>query len=191
MGEVEDSGSSLKEILPEHMENIRSRIDGLLPPNVITTVVELIAQKIEDEGLDLDIGDLLAEVFHTIVSSGGKREVTVTMGEESKTFQTFAEMVGDLLNYSVEKFTKRCKSIGDFSDKEAFREIVEEITKAFLSKNGDILALHKNDFIEELNQGGKSDTQSSIPSLEELVFGAIGGMAEGFWLSHKEHQDSG
>ncbi|MDR4504556.1 MAG: hypothetical protein MRK01_07155 [Candidatus Scalindua sp.] len=188
LGDAEDSGKLINEMLTEHMENLKGRIGGLLPPSMITAVVELITQKIEVEGLELDIGDLLADVFTKVVSSGGKREFTVTIGEESKTFQTFAEMVGALLNYGVVRFTKRCKAIDDFNDKEAFREIIEDSTNGFLRANGDTLSLHKNDFIEELNQRDKTGAQSSTPSLEELVFGAIGGMAEGFWLSHKEHQ---
>ena len=50
--------------------------------------------------------------------------------------------------------------------------------------------MHTSDFVEELQQGSKVDTQTSTPSLEELVFGAVGGMAEGFWLTHKKHHDS-
>ncbi|GJQ59666.1 MAG: hypothetical protein D8M57_06485 [Candidatus Scalindua sp. AMX11] len=189
--EVEDLGKAINERLPEHMENLKGRIDGLLPPNTILSVIGRITQKIEDEGVDLDIGDLLAEVFNEVVSTGGAREVTVTIGEESKTFQTFAEMVGALLNFGVEKFTKRCKSLNDFSDKEAFREVIEDCTNGFLSKNGDTLNLHKNDFISELNPGGKGDVPSPAPTIEELLFGAIGGMAEGFWLSHTKQQDGG
>ncbi len=188
-GELGDSGDFIKEMLPEHMENLKGRIDTLLPTNEVTKVVVCITKKIEDEGLDLDIGDLLVDVFNVVVSSEGKREVTVMVGEESKTYQSFSEMVGALLNYGVEKFTKRCKSLDDFRDKEAFREVIEDITNGFLRKNRDTLALHKNDFIEELNQGGKSVPQSSTLSLEELLFGAIGGMAEGFWLSHEKNQD--
>ncbi|MCP5005620.1 MAG: hypothetical protein GY941_17045 [Planctomycetes bacterium] len=190
-GEAGESEKAINEILPEHMENLKGRIDGLLPPDMITTVVELITKKIEDEGLDLDIGDLLADVFNVVASSGEKREIKVTMGEEAKTFHTFSEMVGALLNHGVERFTKRCKSMDDFHDKDAFRKIIEDVTSGFLRKNGDTLALHKSSFIEELYQETEADAQPSAPALEEIVFGAIGGMAEGFWLSHKKQHNIG
>ena len=189
-GETEDSGKPVSEMLPEHMKNLKERMAGLLSPDMITTVLDHITHAIEDKGLNLDIGDLLAEVFSKVVFSGGKRAVTVTIGEDSKTFQTFTEMVGALLNYSVERFTKRCKSLDDFNDKEEFKNVIENITHEFLSKNRDLLTMHTSDFVEELQQGGKVDTQTSTPSLEELVFGAVGGMAEGFWLTHKKHHDS-
>ena len=189
-GEAEDSGKPVSELLPEHMKNLKERMKGLLSPDLIKTVIDHITHAIEDKGLNLDIGDLLAEVFSQVVFSGEKRAVTVTIGEDSKTFQTFTEMVGALLNYSVERFTKRCKSLDDFNDKEAFRKVIEEITNEFLMKNRDVLTMHKSDFVEELHQVGKVDTQPSAPSLEELLFGAVGGMAEGFWLSHKKHHDS-
>ena len=79
-GETEDSGKPVSEMLPEHMKNLKERMPRLLSPDMITTVLDHITHAIEDKGLNLDIGDLLAEVFSKVVFSGGKRAVTVTIG---------------------------------------------------------------------------------------------------------------
>jgi len=41
-----------------------------------------------------------------------------------------------------------------------------------------------------LNQGRQADEERPALAVEELVMGAIGGMAEGFWLKHQQKHDS-
>ncbi len=189
-GHEEDSGKSIGDLLPEHMKNLKDRLKGILPPDIITDVIDLITNKIEETGLELDISDLLVQVFNKVAFPEKGRAVTVTLGEEEKTYQTFAEMIGGLLNYSVEKFTKKCASVDDFNNEEKFRETIETITNDFLNRNRHTLNIYKSDFLEELNQGRQDETERPPLAVEELVLGAIGGMAEGFWLKHQQKHDS-
>jgi 6-phosphogluconate dehydrogenase len=98
-------------------------------------------------------------------------------------------MIGDLLNYTVQKFTKKCTSVDDLNNEEKFREMIENVANDFLSNNKDILNQHKNNFIDELNQRGQVDIKQPLPSVDELILGAIGGIAEGFWLNRKQHNN--
>ncbi len=189
-GDDEDTGKTIKDILPEHMKNLNDRLEGLLPPNIISVVLNLTTNKIEEEGLELDIGDLLVQVFNKVVFPGEGRKVTVKIGGEQKTYQSFAKMIGGLLNYSVEKFTKNCTSLDDLNNEEKFRKLIEDVAVDFLSNNNDTLNRHKDDFIDELNRGVQVETKQPLPSVDELVMGAIGGMAEGFWLKRKQQFDS-
>ncbi len=186
----EDSGKTIEDILPEHMKHLKRRLDGVLPPDITRNVLDLITNKIEEVGLELDIGDLLVQVFNKVAFPGGERKVTVTIGEEQKTYQTFTEMIGGLLKYSVEKFTKKCTSLDDLNNEEKFRKLIEDITNDFLNKNKYILNKNKSYFLEELNQGAQAEIKQSPPSVDELVMGAIGGMAEGFWFKRQQQHDS-
>jgi hypothetical protein len=182
----EDAGKSIDDVLPEHIKNLKERLEGVLPPDRITMVLDLTTNEIEKKGLELDIGDLLAQVFNKIAFLEEDRTVTVRIGEEQKTYQTFSNMIGGLLNHTVEKFTKKCTSVDDLNNEEKFRETIESIANDFLSNNKDILNKHKNNFIEELNQRGQVDIKQPLTSIDELLLGAIGGMAEGFWLNRKQ-----
>jgi hypothetical protein len=186
----EDSGKTIEDIMPEHMEYLGHRLDGVLPPDITRNVLDLITNKIEEAGLELDIGDLLVQVFNKVAFPGEERKVTVTIGEEQKIYQTFTEMIGGLLNYSVEKFTKKCTSLDDLNNEGKFRKLIEDVTNDFLSKNKRILNKNKGYFLEELKQGAQAEIKQSPPSVDELVMGAIGGMAEGFWLKRQQQHDS-
>ena len=188
--DAEDVGKTINDMLPDHMKNLNDRLAGVLPPNIISNVLDLTTNIIEEKGLELDIGDLLVQVFNKVVFPGEERTVTVKIGGEQKTYQTFAKMIGGLLNYSVEKFTKDCTSLDDLNNDEKFRKLIEDVAVDFLSNNNDTLSRHKDDFIYELNQGGQVDKNQPLPSVDELVMGAIGGMAEGFWLKRKQQNGS-
>ncbi|MFQ5686242.1 MAG: hypothetical protein ACE5GV_06225 [Candidatus Scalindua sp.] len=186
----EDSGKSIDDLLPEHIQNLKHRLKEILPPDITKTVLKLVRNKIEEAGLKIDIGDLLVQVFNKVAFPEEGRKFTVSMGEEQKTYQTFTEMIGDLLNNSVQKFTKQCTSLDDLNNKEKFMESIGDIATDFLKKNTHILHVNKNYFIEELNQGRQAETERPSLAVEELVLGAIGGMAEGFWLKHQQRDDS-
>jgi hypothetical protein len=186
----EDSGKTIKDMLPEHMKNLKDRLKGVLPPDIIANVISLVTNKIEEVGLELDISDLLVQVFNKVAFSGKGRTVIVAMGEEKKTYQTFTEMIGGLLNYSVENFTKKCESLNDLNDEEKFREAIGVIADDFLNKNRHTLNNYTSGFLEELSHGRPDDAKQPAPSIDELVLGAIGGMAEGFWLKHQQQHDS-
>jgi hypothetical protein len=188
-GDDEDSGKSIADMLPEHMKNLKDRLEGMLPPDIITNVIDLVTNKIEEVGLGLDIGDLLVQVFNEVAFPQERRTVTVTMGEEQKTYQTFRDMIGGLLNYSVDKFTKECKSVDDLNNAKKFTKTIETIADDFLNKNKHTLNKHKSDFLEELNQGAQAEIKQSPLSVNELVLGAIGGMAEGFWIKRQQQQN--
>lgn len=182
----EDSGKDLNDMLPRHMEVLKDRLNGMLPSRIIKSVIDITTNKIEEAGLEIDISDLLVEVFNKVAFQDEGQTLTVTIGEEQKTFQTFKEMIGCLLNYSVETFTKRSTSVESLNSVEKFKKLIGDVTDDFLSKNRAILNVHSNDFIEELSQGEQVDISQLSPSVDELVLGAIGGMAEGFWLAHKQ-----
>jgi hypothetical protein len=184
----EDTGKSITDILPEHMQNLKQRLKGLLPPDITKTVLGLVRNKIEEAGLEIDIGDLLVQVFNKVAFPEAGRKFTVTMGEEQKTYQTFTEMIGDLLNYSVQKFTKNCTSLEDLNNKEKFMVSIGGIAADFLKKNEHILNVNESYFLEELRQSSQSDTNQPDLSFDKLVFGAIGGMAEGYWLKRQQQQ---
>lgn len=186
----EDSGKSIKDILPEHMQNLKHRLKGILPPDITKTVLKLVKNKIEAAGLEIDIGDLLVQVFNKVAFPAEGRKFTVAMGEEQKTYQTFTEMIGDLFNNSVQKFTKKCASLDDLNNKEKFMESTGNIVTGFLKENKHILHVNEKYFIEELNQGRQAEAERPPLTVEELVLGAIGGMAEGFWLKHQQRHDS-
>jgi hypothetical protein len=112
------------------------------------------------------------------------------MGEVQKTYQTFTEMIGDLLNYSVQKFAKECTSLDDMNNKEKFMELTGSLVTGFMKENKHILHVNENYFLEELNQGRQAEEERPSLAVEELVQGAIGGMAEGFWLKHQQKHDS-
>ncbi|MGR3174537.1 MAG: hypothetical protein ACUZ8N_08075 [Candidatus Scalindua sp.] len=185
-----DSGKSISDLLPEHMKNLKDRLKGMLPPDIITDVIDLVTNKIGEAGLELDISDLLVQVFNKVAFPEKERTVTVALGEEEKTYKTFTEMIGGLLNYSVEKFTKKCTSVDDFNNEKKFRETIEIIAADFLNKNKNTLNMHKSDFLEELNQDRQAETERPSLAVEELVLGAIGGMADGFWLKHQQNHGS-
>ncbi|KHE92896.1 MAG: hypothetical protein K8F52_17660 [Candidatus Scalindua rubra] len=184
----EDSGKSVSDILPEHMKNLKSRLKGILPADITKNVLELVRNKIEEAGLEVDIGDLLVQVFNKVAFPKEGRKFTVTVGEEQKTYQTFTEMIGDLLSCSVQVFTKSCMSLNDLNNKEKFMMSIGKIATDFLKKNKNILQVNESYFLEELRQSNQSDAKQPAMSLEELVFGAIGGMAEGYWLKHKQQK---
>jgi hypothetical protein len=184
----EDTGKSIKDILPEHMQNLKSRLKGLLPPDITKTVIGLVRNKIEEVGLEIDIGDLLVQVFNKVAFPEAGRKFIVAMGEEQKTYQTFTEMIGDLLNYSVQKFTKNCSSLEDLNSKEKFMVSIGSIAADFFKKNEHVLTVNESYFLEELRQSSKSDTDQPALSIDKLVFGAIGGMAEGFWLKRQQQK---
>ncbi len=184
----EDAGKSIKEILPEHMQNLKSRLKGLLPPDITKTVIGLVRNKIEEVGLEIDIGDLLVQVFNKVAFPEAGRKFIVAMGEEQKTYQTFTEMIGDLLNYSVQKFTKNCSSLEDLNSKEKFMVSIGSIAADFFKKNENILKVNESYFLEELRQSSKSDTDQPALSIDKLIFGAIGGIAEGFWIKRQQQQ---
>ena len=186
----DDSGKSIGDLLPEHMQNLEHRLKGILPPDITKTVLKLVKDKIEAVGLEIDIGDLLVQVFNKVAFPSEGRGFTVTMGEEQKTYQGFAEMIGGLLNYTVEKFTRKCTSVDDLNNEKKFRETIEIIADDFIKKNKHILHVNENYFIEELNQDRKAEAERHPLAVEELVMGAIGGMAEGFWLKHQQKHDS-
>ncbi len=186
----EDSGNTIDDMLPEHMENLKNRLKGVLPPGIITNVISLVTDKIKEVGLELDISDLLVQVFNKVAFSSEGRTVTVTMGEEQKTYPAFTEMIGGLLNYSVEKFTKECKSLDDLNAREKFMDTIGVVADDFITKNEDTLNKHKNDFLAEINQGRQAETKQHPLSVDELVLGAISGMAEGFWLKRQQQPDS-
>lgn len=186
----DDSGKSIGDLLPEHMQNLEHRLKGILPPDITKTILQLVRDKIEEVGLEIDIGDLLVQVFNKVAFPAEGRKFTVAMGEEQKTYQGFAEMIGGLLNYSVEKFTRKCTSVDDLNNEKKFRETIEIIAAEFLRKNKNILHVNENYFIEELNQDRQTETERPPLAVEELVLGAIGGMAEGFWLKHQQKHDS-
>ncbi len=186
----DDSGKSIGDLLPEHMKDLKDRFKGILTPDIITDVIDLVTNKIEEAGLELDISDLLVQVFNKVAFPEKERTVTVELGGEEKTYQTFTEMIGGLLNYSVEKFTKKCTSVDDFNNEEKFRETIGIIADDFLNRNKHTLNTHKSDFLEELNQGRQAEAEHPPLAVEELVLGAIGGMAEGFWIKHQQKHDS-
>ncbi len=184
----EDAGKSIKEILPEHMQNLKGRLKGLLPPDITKTVIELVRNRIEETGLDIDIGDLLVLVFNKVAFPEEGRKFTVVLGEEQKTYKTFTEMIGDLLNYSVQKFTKSCTALDDLNNKEKFMMSIGNVAADFLKKNEQILHVNEGYFLEELRQSSQTDTNQPDLSFDKLIFGAIGGMAEGFWLKRQQQQ---
>ncbi len=184
----EDSGKSVSDILPEHMKNLKSRLKGILPADITKNVLELVRNKIEEAGLEVDIGDLLVQVFNKVAFPEEGRKFTVTMGEEQKTYQTFTEMIGDLLSCSVQVFTKSCTSLDDLNDKEKFMMSIGKISTDFMKKNKHILQVNESYFLEELKKASQSDTNQPTMSLDELVFGAIGGVAEGYWLKHQQQK---
>jgi hypothetical protein len=186
----EDSGKSIEDLLPEHMQNIKQRLKEILPPDITKTVLKLVRNKIEETGLEIDIGDLLVQVFNKVAFPAEGRKFTVTMGEVQKTYQTFTEMIGDLLNYSVQKFAKECTSLDDMNNKEKFMELTGSLVTGFMKENKHILHVNENYFLEELNQGRQAEEERPSLAVEELVQGAIGGMAEGFWLKHQQKHDS-
>jgi len=184
----EDSGKSISDILPEHMKNLKSRLKGILPTDITKTVLELVRKKIEESGLEVDIGDLLIQVFNKVAFPDEGRKFTVTMGGEQKTYQTFTEMIGDILSCSVQGFTKSCTSLEDLNNKEKFMMSIGKVSTDFMRENKHILQVNESYFLEELKQSSKSDTNQPAMSLDELVFGAIGGMAEGYWLKHQQQK---
>jgi hypothetical protein len=184
----EDTGKSIKDILPEHMQNLKSRLKGLLPPDITKTVIGLVRNKIEEVGLEIDIGDLLVQVFNKVAFPEAGRKFIVAMGEEQKTYQTFTEMIGDLLGCSVQGFTKSCTSLDDLNNKERFMMSIGKVSTDFMKENKHILQVNESYFLEELRQSHKSDTNKPAMSLDELIFGAIGGMAEGYWLKHQQQK---
>ena len=184
----EDSGKSVSDLLPEHMKNLKNRLKGILPADITKTVLDLVRNKIEEAGLDVDIGDLLVQVFNKVAFPKEGRKFTVTMGEEQKTYQTFTEMIGDILNCSVQAFTKSCTSLEDLNNKEKFMMSIGRISTDFMRENKQILQVNESYFLEELKQSSQSDTDQPVMSLDELVFGAIGGMAEGYWLKHQQQK---
>ncbi len=186
----EDSGKSINDLLPEHMQNIKQRLKEILPPDITKTVLKLVRNKIEEAGLEIDIGDLLVQVFNKVAFPAEGRKFTVSMGEEQKTYQTFTEMIGDLLNNSVQKFSKECKSIDDLNNKGKFMESIGSMVTGFMKENKHVLQVNESYFLEELNKGRKDEEERPPLAVEELVMGAIGGMAEGFWLNHKQKHDS-
>lgn len=186
----EDSGKTIDDMLPEHMKNLKDRLEGVLPSSIMTNVISLVTDKIKEVGLELDISDLLVQVFNKVAFPSEERTVTVTIGEEQRTYPAFTEMIGGLLNYSVEQFTKECKSLDDLNAQEKFMETIDVIADDFLNKNKDTLNKHKSDFLEELNQGRQAEIKQPPLSVDELVLSAIGGMAEGFWLKRQPQPDS-
>lgn len=187
-GEEKDSGKTVNDLLPEHMENLRGRLQGILPPGVIKGVLDLVTDTIEEAGLDIDISDLLIQVFNKVAFSPEGRAVTVIMGGERKTFQSFTELIGGLLNYSVGQFTKVCVSPEDFNNEEKFMETTGIIAHDFLDKNRLALNDHKDSFIEELIQGRQTGVPEGPLSTDELVLAGIRGMAEEFWLKRQQQQ---
>ncbi|GAX61973.1 aspartate ammonia-lyase [Candidatus Scalindua japonica] len=184
----EDSDKSINDILPEHMKNLKSRLKGILPSDITKTVLELVRKKIEKAGLEVDIGDLLVEVFNKVAFPEKGRKFTVTMGEGQKTYQTFTEMIGDLLSCSVQGFTKSCTSLDDLNNKGKFMESTGIIVADFLKKNKHILQVNESYFLEELRQSSQSDTDQPALSFDKLVLCAIGGMVEGYWLKHQQQK---
>jgi hypothetical protein len=51
-------------------------------------VLKLVRNKIEEAGLEIDIGDLLVQVFNKVAFPAEGRKFTVTMGEEQRAYQT-------------------------------------------------------------------------------------------------------
>jgi hypothetical protein len=184
----EDSGKSVNDILPEHMKNLKSRLKEILPTDITKTVLDLVRNKIEEAGLEVDIGDLLVQVFNKIAFPEEGRRFTVAMGEEQKTYQTFTEMIGDILNCSVQGFTKSCTSLEDLNNKEKFMMSIGKVSTDFLRENKHILQVNESYFLEELKQSSQSDNNQPAMSLDELFFGAIGGMAQGYWLKHQQQK---
>ena len=184
----EDSGKSVNDLLPEHMKNLKSRLKEILPTDITKTVLDLVRNKIEEAGLEVDIGDLLVQVFNKIAFPEEGRRFTVAMGEEQKTYQTFTEMIGDILNCSVHGFTKSCTSLEDLNNKEKFMMSIGKVSTDFLRENKHILQVNESYFLEELRQSSQSDTNQPAMSLDELFFGAIGGMAQGYWLKHQQQK---
>jgi hypothetical protein len=184
----EDSGKSVDDLLPEHMKNLKSRLKGILPTDITKTVLDLVRNKIEEAGLEVDIGDLLVQVFNKVAFPVEGRTFTVTVGEEQKTYQTFTEMIGDLLGCSVQVFTKSCTSLDDLNSKEKFMMSIGKISTDFMKKNKHILQVNESYFLEELKKASQSDTNQPAMSLDELIFGAIGGIAEGYWLKHQQQK---
>ncbi|MBT3353809.1 MAG: hypothetical protein HN402_02715 [Candidatus Scalindua sp.] len=184
----EDSGKSVSDILPEHMQHLKSRLKGILPADITKKVLELVRSKIEKDGLEVDIGDLLVQVFNKVAFPEAGRKFTVTIGEEQKTYETFTEMIGDLLSCSVQMFTKSCTSLGDLNNKEKFMMSIGKISTDFMKKNKQILQVNESYFLEELKNASPSDTNQPAMSLDELILGAIGGMAEGYWLKHQQQK---
>jgi hypothetical protein len=184
----EDSGKSVNDLLPEHMKNLKSRLKEILPTDITKTVLDLVRNKIEEAGLEVDIGDLLVQVFNKIAFPEEGRRFTVAMGEEQKTYQTFTEMIGDILNCSVQGFTKSCTSLEDLNNKEKFMMSIGKVSTDFLRENKHILQVNESYFLEELKQSSQSDNNQPAMSLDELFFGAIGGMAQGYWLKHQQQK---
>ncbi|MBT6049786.1 MAG: hypothetical protein HOG49_23550 [Candidatus Scalindua sp.] len=184
----EDSGKSVSDLLPEHMKNLKSRLKGILPSDITKTVLGLVRNKIEEAGLDVDIGDLLVQVFNKVAFPEAGRTFTVSMGGEQKTYQTFTEMIGDILNCSVQVFTKISTSLDDLNNKEKFMMSIGKVSTDFMRENKPVLEVNESYFLEELSQSSKSDTDQPAMSLDELVFGAIGGMAESYWLKHQQQK---
>ncbi len=184
----EDSGKSVNDLLPEHMQHLKSRLKGILPADITKKVLELVRTKIEEAGLEVDIGDLLVQVFNIVAFPDEGRKFTVTIGEGQKTYQTFTEMIGDILSCSVQGFTKSCTSLEDLNNKEKFMMSIGKVSTDFMKKNKHVLQVNESYFLEELKHSSQSDTNQPTMSLDELVFGAIGGMAEGYWLKHQQQK---
>lgn len=187
-GVEEDSNKSVNDILPEHMQNLKNRLKGILPPDITKTVLKLVKNKIEEVGLEIDIGDLLVQVFNIVAFPDKERKFTVILGADQKTYHTFTEMIGALLNYSVQIFTENCKSLDDLNNKEKFMESTGIVAADFLKKNEHILRVNESYFLEELRHSSQSDTNQPDLSFDKLVSGAICGMAEGFWLKRQQQQ---
>jgi len=184
----EDSEKSVSDLLPEHMKHLKSRLKGILPADITKNVLELVRNKIEKDGLEVDIGDLLVQVFNKVAFPEVGRKFTVTIGEEQKTYETFTEMIGDLLSCSVQVFTKSCTSLDDLNNKEKFMMSIGKISTDFMKKNRQILQVNESYFLEELKKASQSDASQPAMSLDELVFGAIGGVAEGYWIKHQQQK---
>ncbi|MBT6561972.1 MAG: hypothetical protein HON76_05540, partial [Candidatus Scalindua sp.] len=95
---------------------------------------------------------------------------------------------GDLLGCSVQVFTKSCTSLDDLNNKEKFMISIAKISTDFMKKNKHVLQVNESYFLEELKKASQPDASQPAMSLDELVFGAIGGMAEGYWLKHQQQK---
>jgi hypothetical protein len=69
-------------------------------------------------------------------------------------------------------------------------ESIGNMVTGVLKENKHILHVNENYFLEELNQARKVEEERPSLAVEELVLGAIGGMAEGFWLKHQQNPGS-
>ena len=70
-------------------------------------------------------------------------------------------------------------------------ESIENLVTGFLKENKHILQVNENYFLDELNQGRQAEEERPPLAVEELVVGAISGMAEGVWLNHQHMPFSG